>query len=192
MRKMLLNYGVFQVGWFACVLGAAYGRPWMGPMVVSLAVGLHLAGAARPRREALLLALSALIGLVFDTLLLQTGWVDYPNGWWLPGAAPYWMVAMWVLFGTTLNLSMRWLHGRPWLAFTFGFIGGPLSYLAGERLGAMMLVQTGPALVALAIGWGLVLPLLFWLAAKLNGFTNGNRPEFIMSSWRKNEVQGHG
>ena len=33
---------------------------------------------------------------------------------------------MWMLFATTLNVSMRFLRGRPWMAAVFGLTGGPL------------------------------------------------------------------
>lgn len=188
MKRMLLNYGLFQAGWLACVWGAASGRPWLGPLVVFAAVVVHLAAARWPRREAMLLGACAALGLVFDTLLLQTGWVSYPNGIWLTGFAPYWMIALWVLFGTTLNLSMKWLRGRRWLAAAFGAIGGPLSYLAGQGLGGMTLIQPAWALTALAIGWGLVMPALFWLAQRLDGFTAVQHPDFIQASWREQEV----
>jgi len=188
VQRMLLNYGFFQVGWFACVWGAASGRPWLGPLVVLVAVAVHLAVAVNPRRELLLLGICALIGLVFDTVLLQTGWVSYPNGIWLTGFAPYWMIALWVLFGTTLNLSMKWLRGRIWLAFLFGLIGGPASYLAGQALGGMTLIESVPALIALAVGWGLVMPILFWLAERMDGFSSATRPDFILASWHKQEV----
>jgi len=190
LGHVLLNYGLFQAGWFACVWGAASGRPWLGPMVVLIAALAHLAVSARPGREAVLLALCAAIGLIFDSLLLATGWVAYPNGAWWPGLAPYWMIAMWVLFGTTLNVSMRWLRGRAWLIFAFGLIGGPASYLAGEALGAMDLLRPTAALLALAAGWGVTLPLLFSLAARLDGWAAVSTPGFIRSSWRDAGVSG--
>ena len=73
---------------------------------------LHLWVARRPARESLLLAACAGIGGLFDSLLLATGWIAYPNGAWIPGAAPYWIVSMWVLFGATLNLSLGWLRSQ--------------------------------------------------------------------------------
>ena len=109
MRQVLTNYAAFQLGWFACVLGAANDRPWLGPVVVAFVVGLHLLMARRPSREFALLVMCALCGLVFDSALLWTGWVAYPNGEWIPGLAPYWMISLWIVFGSTLNLSMVYI-----------------------------------------------------------------------------------
>ena len=65
---------------------------------------------------------------------------------------PYWILAMWALFATTLNASLGWLHGRPALAGALGMLSGPLAYWAGARLGAIELVQPAAALAALALG----------------------------------------
>ncbi len=34
--KKPLNFGCFQVGWFACALGAAHGWPLMGSLVIAV------------------------------------------------------------------------------------------------------------------------------------------------------------
>jgi hypothetical protein len=80
---------------------------------------------------------------------------------------------------------MRWMSGRYLLAALFGAIGGPLSYLAGARLGAMSFIDTGAAVTALAVGWGLAMPLLMWLAARLPQRGRTQLPAFIKDSWRE-------
>jgi hypothetical protein len=125
--------------------------------------------------------LDALMQANDRSALLMTGWVSYPNGTWLSGFAPYWIVTLWIAFGATLNLSMAWLRGRPWLSLLFGAIGGPASYLAGAGLGAIELVQPTAALAALALGWGLVLPPLFHIAAKLDGYAPASPPQWVQA-----------
>ncbi len=164
MSKLVLNIVAYQIGWFSCVLGAANGYPLLGPVVVLGAMLLHLRLTGNPRGE-LLLALAAVVaGVVFDSGLVRTGWVAYPNGMPWGGVAPYWIIAIWPLFASTMNVSLRWLHGRPLLAVLLGAAGGPLSYLAGSRLGALEFVNQPAALAYLAIGWALVTPLLVGLA----------------------------
>jgi hypothetical protein len=182
--KTLLNVALFQVGWFACVLGAAGGVPWLGPLVVLAVVAVHLGLARRAERELRLILAALVLGLLVDSLLLSTGWLEYPNGFWLPGLAPYWIVAMWALFATTLNVSLAWLHGRTVLAALLGAVGGPLSYLAGEKLGGIVLVKPDLALAALALAWGAAMPLLMRLALRFDGVTERVVPEFIKSDWR--------
>lgn len=169
--NMLLNFILFQLSWFACVLGGAHGLPWAGPLVVAAFIAYQLTRAIRPADEIALLACAAAIGAVFDSLLVATGWLAYPSGQWHAALAPYWIVAMWVAFAATLNLSLRWLKGRMLLAGLFGALGGPLAYLAGAKLGGVVFVEQAAAIAALAVGWGLSMPLLTRLADRFDAWT---------------------
>jgi hypothetical protein len=74
------------------------------------------------------------------------------------------MVCLWLNFAATLNVSMAWLRGRFLLAALFGAIGGPLAYYSGAKLGATEALPTSTGMLLLAIGWGIMTPLLVWLA----------------------------
>ena len=86
-----------------------------------------------------------------------------------------------MLFGTTLNLSMGWLKGRFLLAAIFGAIGGPLSYIAGQKLGGIVLVDSSMALGALAVGWAVFMPILLIIAQRNDGFSDQLQPQ---ETWR--------
>jgi hypothetical protein len=169
MNRTAVNLVAFQVGWFSCVLGAAFGYPYVGAIVVAIVISLHLYLAHQSSQEMLVIGVAALAGIVFDSALVQSGWVEYQNGMLIAGSAPYWIVAMWMSFATTLNMSLRWLHGRIIAAVLFGAVGGPLSYLAGARLGALEIIEYGPAIVALCLGWALATPLLVAVAKRFDG-----------------------
>ena len=66
---------------------------------------------------------------------------------------------LWMIFAITLNHSLVWLKNRISLSVIFGAIGGPLAYLAGEKLGAIIITQQ-LSLVLLSIGWALITPFL--------------------------------
>lgn len=165
---MILNVVLFQAGWLACVLGAANGYVREGAATALAIVAWHALRAARPSRELALAAGAAVLGFAFESLLVQAGWVRFASGVLLDGTAPYWMVALWALFATTLNLSLRALQTRLALAAVLGAVGGPLAYYAGARLGALDLVQPAAMLAALAAGWALATPLLLTLARRLH------------------------
>ena len=91
-----------------------------------------------PLIEARLLASAMVLGLVVDTLLLASGWIAYPNGQWIPALAPYWIVAMWILFATTINVGMRWLKKNWILTSVTGSQGGGLQLGGGGPCGTQM------------------------------------------------------
>ena len=166
---MLINFLLFQLGWFACVLGGANGWPWFGTGIALTIVALHLARLPQPRGETLLLLAAAGVGLAWDSLLMILGLLDYPSGSVLPNTAPVWIVAMWMLFATTLNSSMGWMQSYKKLSVLLGALFGPLAYYAGARLGGVILVEPVAAMFALAVGWAALLPLLLTLAQRLRG-----------------------
>jgi hypothetical protein len=114
-----------------------------------------------------------LIGAVFDSVLVAAGWVTFPSGMFSDVMAPYWIVTMWMLFGTTINMSMRFMRGRPLLAAAFGFVGGPLAYIAGYKIGGIQFVDQAAAIAMLAVGWAVIMPLLMRLGERLDGVSPG-------------------
>lgn len=163
-----LNIVLFQLGWFVCVLSAARGLPWIGALAALAIVAWHVVRAGSPVRELALIAAAATLGAVLDTLLVRSGWLRFDTGILFAGTAPYWMVALWAIFATTLNVSLRWLWARPWLAAVLGFLGGPAAYYSGARLGAMEFITVGAALAGIALGWAIATPLLLGVARRLD------------------------
>jgi hypothetical protein len=165
---LVINIVAFQIGWFACVLGAANALPLLGPAVVAGAVALHLSRSSRPALEFALIMVAGALGAVWDSALVASGWIVYPSGTLITGFAPYWIVAMWMLFATTLNVSLRWLHNRIALAVIVGGISGPLTFYAGAQLGGVTFIDQRTGLIALGFGWAVMLPLLSEIAARLD------------------------
>lgn len=166
--NLIVNIVAFQVGWFACVLGAAQGWPLAGAALALVIAVWHTARAARPAQEAKLIVAAVLIGAAWDSSLAALGWLSFVSVI-TDAMAPPWILGLWALFATTLNVSLNWLKGRWLVAALLGGIAGPLSYWAGARLGAVVLVEPVPALVALSIGWAILMPLLMALARRYDG-----------------------
>jgi len=175
--RTLLNIARFQLGWFACVLGAAYNMPWMGPLVAVPVITLHLYQADNRRLEIVLMLIAAFVGSLFDQSLLSLGLIKFTSGSLYGYLLPLWMMTLWLMFATTLNVSLRWMRGRTVVAVLFGAVGGPLAYIGGVKLGAMQFLQPTPLLIALAIGWGIFMPALLWLSTRLDGFTHGTHSD---------------
>lgn len=159
MTRLLVNAGLFQLGWFACVLGAQ--RPWL--LLVAVACLLvHLLWLAPTRDELRLVLLTALLGWLLDSTLLSLGLFDFGGG---TGVAPLWLALLWALFATTLRHCLAWTARPGWRASLLGAIGGPLSYLAGAELAGVGLPWgLLPSLLVLVGVWAVVMPLLHGLA----------------------------
>ena len=166
---LLLNFVAFQLGWFACVVGAARGWPLTGTAIAAVIVAWHIVRAARPAQELKLALFALLIGVLWESSLIALGLIDFTSGTLLAGLAPPWILALWALFATTLNLSLGWLKQRWLLAALLGAVAGPLSYWAGVRFGAVQFVAPWPSLTALSLGWALMTPLLVRLAHRYDG-----------------------
>ncbi len=170
--RNVANFLLFQTFWFTAVLGAAAGRMWLGPLaaIAVLTVHLWMLGDGRERKRELAYVLAVgLLGTLVDSLLRTAGATAYPTSEqaWPFAAVPPWITSLWVAFAILPRFSLRWLRGRPALAVLLGALGGPLSYLAGARLGAVAVGQS-PSLTwtALALEYAVVTPLLLRFAPR--------------------------
>lgn len=167
MLERSLNFVGFQVIWFACVLGAAWQRPWLGPLVALPLFLAHLGTRQRRSAEIRLLAGSGSLGFALDSLLVFGGLVAFPESARLGGPSTLWMVTLWVAFACTLRGPLSWLLERPMLAALLGLLAGPLSYFAGARLGAIELgAPLWLSLAAVGATWGLAMLVLLRLAGE--------------------------
>lgn len=166
LREQALNLLAFQIGWWAVVLSAAAGMPMLGMAVVAALLIRHLRRVRRGPGEARLIMLTALIGLLLESLLQASGWVGYAGDRAAPWLAPLWLAALWANFAMTLNVSLAALRDHPALATVLGAVGGPIAYWGGAELGAMRFVEPVASLATLALAWALLTPLLLALARR--------------------------
>jgi hypothetical protein len=169
MKAIVVNAAVFQIGWLCCVLAGASQLPWLGTLTALLIVFWHVSHAPRPRNELLLILSAGIIGAIWDSLLVYAGWLQYPSGTLIEGTAPHWIIAMWLLFATTLNVSLSWLKERLLLATALGAIAGPAAYFAGYRLGGVQIPEFLTAMTVQALGWAVFMPVLIYLSSRLDG-----------------------
>jgi len=168
LTRKAVNVLLFQAAWFAAVLGAARGMLWLGPLVMIPTLAVHLVLQEDRQAEVKLLLAAGVLGFLFDTAFVAGG-VFTPLQHLFPRPlSPPWMICLWLNFAATLNVSMAWLRGRYLLAVVFGAVGGPLAYYSGARLGATETLPTTTGMLLLAIGWGVMTPLLVWLARKFS------------------------
>jgi len=158
------NFVIFQLGWFACVLGAANKQVLWAVIATLVYIAFHAWRSPTPKTEISLLLKAFVFGLVADTLIMHLGYINFGDAWPSPYLSPLWMWILWVLVATTVNGSLSWLRGRPVLAAILGGICGPLSYEAGIRLGAGEWGPRAqlPGFIVLGLIWALAIPIFFY------------------------------
>lgn len=171
LTDVLINIVAFQAAWLALVLGAANGDTAVGFAAAIVAIGLHLFRSPARFEELKLIAAATVIGLVAESAILAIGVVAYAAPGPLPWFPPSWLVVMWAVFATTLNVTFRPLRSWTLGAAFVGFTVVPLAYLVGAKLGGMTLAApTVRSLSLIGLAWLVALPLLFFLARRFDGW----------------------
>ncbi|MFW9082752.1 DUF2878 domain-containing protein [Pseudomonas sp. P2757] len=162
MLERLANAALFQVGWFACVLGG--NSLWL---LVALAVlVIHLRWIGSWAAEGRLILSVVIIGIAVDSVLRSLGVFEFTD---LSPLIPLWLMLLWALLATTLRHCLQWSARPWWLASLLGALGGALSYYAGGRLaGVQFPYGEVPTLIGIGLLWALLFPLLHSLARRLN------------------------
>ena len=153
-KKQIINYLLFQAGWFACVLGGD--QVALLTTLVILFIHLRWIGQWQIEREVLIISL--ILGSAIDSFLGNLEILIFPGEGRL---LPVWLACLWLLFGTTLRHSFDWTREHKLAGALLGMMGGPASYYAGTRLTDVALMEpTWLTLLILSAIWGAVIPLL--------------------------------
>jgi hypothetical protein len=167
LAKGLWNLISANIGWLACILGAARGQHWLGLVVVPILFVIHITLIERHKIvNVFVVALASMgIGFLTDTALIIIGTVE-PNRWVMP--APFttlWDLLIWANFSLTLNSSLGFLQKRPLAAAMLGAICAPWMYYAGDRLGALHFSKpVFHGLLWVGLLWFFVMPCLSFIA----------------------------
>jgi hypothetical protein len=165
----IANFCLYQLGWFACVLGAGMDRPGLGMTCALALVIVHLWLTRATLRQLAVMATAGVIGLTSDTLQMWWGVFYFPHGTIVDWFAPLWVGVLWIQFATLLPFSLRWLSRRYWLSAALALVGGPLAYYAGEKAGAVEFLA--PRLLhfaVLGVVWSIAFPALLWISDRLD------------------------
>jgi 1-acyl-sn-glycerol-3-phosphate acyltransferase len=163
--RALVDIVGFQICWWTSALAARDGQPLVGPLAMAGFVALHalLTPYGRRAAQVVLALLAGGLGVVIDGVLVGSRVLSFPahDGILL---SPAWMVGLWCGFAVTLPTTLagptRHLRGAALL----GLCAGPVSYMAGHRLGALVMADGPGAVVAVGVAWAVGLPLLSLLA----------------------------
>lgn len=163
----VVNAVLFQITWFACVLGAAAKLLWPG--LLALAV-LVFSLRRRPGLgiDLTLAGLAVAVGFALDSLWIRSGVLDYQGARW----APAWILALWAGVALTLRHSLSLFLPRPVIGGVLAGCCAPLSYLAGERFGAAT-VPDAWDLIWVSLCWAVLFTISFAVIARLRPADGG-------------------
>lgn len=177
-RRNIVNFALFQLTWFSCVLGAARDLIWPGALTFAAMLAWQRSPAISQRGDLGLLLVAALLGLILDSLWIRLGILTFETP--LPSAyvAPAWILLLWMSLALTLNHSLAWLKRRLGLAAALSALASPVSYYAGARLDALTIhVDLWKAALLLGLAWALCIPFLLYLAKAMGKPTIGELSE---------------
>ena len=163
MKHKLINFVLFQSIWFIFILSAAHDSLY-GALVGFCLLILQYLHGTKLFADCVLIGLAVVIGFIHDGLLKYFNFITY-NIVFIDFYSPIWIIGLWISFALTINHSLAWLQNKPVLQIFFGLIGGPLAYLAGEKLGAITLSHEYTPYF-LALSWATLTPVLFKFYAK--------------------------
>tara|TARA_B100000029_G_scaffold314756_1_gene307178 strand:- start:2538 stop:3128 length:591 start_codon:yes stop_codon:yes gene_type:complete len=169
----------FKICWWACVMGAISNQKYLGPILVSIYLFIHLYGISPSVRisEIYLLLFAGFFGTVADSMLLNLNILSYQGLYVnLNYIAPLWITAMWVGFTATLNHAFNNIISRYYIQFILGLIAGPAAYITGNSLGAITfstIYSKNTIIIIIAIVWGFSFPMLCWVSNILR-YENSN------------------
>ncbi len=129
----VLNAAAFQLLWFGCVLGAGgHGLTLLAFGAALPLVALSLLSTSR-RLDWQLAGICVAAGLLLDNLWVFLDIFDYPDSLY----APLWIGVLWLGFGLTVNHSLAWFRDKRLLGPIIVGACAPITYLAGQRFGAV-------------------------------------------------------
>lgn len=160
------NFALVQTAWFCCVLGSATHLVWLGIAGGLVCLALHLLRHGLDTRDRRAFLVATALWVVFETTNRALGVVQPATDPLPAPLAPLWLLPLWWIFATAFRRSLAWMRPWVWLQVVLGAVFGPLGFVGGERLGAVVL---GPAtdgtpwlgLGVLALEWAVAMPLLF-------------------------------
>ncbi|MGA1567881.1 MAG: DUF2878 domain-containing protein [Methylophilaceae bacterium] len=165
MKHKLINFILFQSIWFILILAAAH-ESFYGLMIGFLLILVQYWHGKLMVPDFKLILASVIVGFAHDTSLNYFKFIQY-NIDFNTYYSPFWIIGLWISFALTINHSLAWLGNKKLLQMIFGLIGGPLAYIAGEKLGAIYMINT-MTLYVLALSWACITPLLFQFKKKVS------------------------
>lgn len=150
----------FNVVW----LGLVYWGNSFIPIAIAFLCSHLYINRSTASNELILIFSVAIVGICVDSILQFIGFFIFSEASHLP----FWLMSLWLCFGTTLSHSLVFLSNSKFYQGLTGAVIAPLSYIAGQKFNAvnfgMNFLETYVLLSAI---WCLLMISFFYIKALL-------------------------
>ena len=170
-QKIIYDFLLFQVAWFACVLSTLSPFPVLLPIiglipVVIRSVFIHGVFRLLPFAFACLI-----LGLIGDACLVHFQLITFRPSASLLGV-PFWMLLLWLNFALMLHPLFDWFLKGRWRCLLGFSLGGALAYYSGHKFEVLTFQQGWYTALAVAAEWAVVSFVLRHLYFKFHNKQN--------------------
>lgn len=168
--RWFFNAFFFYIGWLVCMYEAVGRYPLIGPLVVGGILLYHFCVSNEKKSDLVICLALAVLGTIVDSVYIAIGMLDYKGGFeYFPSIAPLWITSLWVLYGTSVNHSLKWMRCNVFVAAVMGAGGAISSYLVGVKLEAVkFLWEEWLVLTVIGTVWAIVVPLSLYFGSLLS------------------------
>lgn len=153
MKKFIAISLWFQCLWVLAVVGS-YNAQYI---TLGLAIFTLLLTKAATDFPWIKFFFIATLGILIDHVNIQLGILDFQQS-----SLPIWLISLWLVFVWYAYFLYQVIQGYSFfLISTCGAVGGSMSYLGGEKLGAVSFsVDFNIAMTALTVEWFVIVYVL--------------------------------
>ncbi|HRD54881.1 MAG TPA: DUF2878 family protein [Parachlamydiaceae bacterium] len=135
MKMAIFNLACYFFGCLWSVFFGLRGLPIISLIGVSFLISLQLTFTRKESeklfiQDLILLPIPSFFGLFLEMIFIKTGALDYAGDHSI--FPPLWMLILYPLFSQLINHSLLQVSGDMATTFILGFLGVPLSYIAGN------------------------------------------------------------
>ena len=169
----IFNVFGFKLCWWACVLETVNNQKFLGPLLISGYLTIHIFSISKNLRKAeiYLLLIAGILGTFVDSLLLNFNILSYEGMYdSINFIAPLWITGMWVGFTATLNHAFKNIMEKYFTQTILGIVAGPIAYITGNGLGAIKfnnIYSDNFIILIIAVVWGISFPVLCLISNKI-------------------------
>jgi hypothetical protein len=157
---LIINLIGFNVVWFGLIY---WGNSFI-PIAMVYLCGHFYCIRAHFTSELLLVFSVPTLGVFVDSLLQFTGVFIFSE----QSHLPFWLMSLWLCFGTTLSHSLSFLSTSIIYQWLVGILVAPMSYMVGQKFNAVNFgLPFVDTYVLLSIIWGMLMVSFFYLKAVL-------------------------